>query len=251
MRRCSASSTTPTPLGLRCSCTQPAICGCQPLLELQVAREQLIDPRQLRQPGDPLPGQVADVGGAVEAPHVVQAQRVKRDRADEHELVVAVVVGKRRRPERLRGQELRVCVDHAARGLEQLLVLEVRPERGKERSGDAFGGRAVNDSSRISGGAEEFEVRSVVDRGHGLLASRRPAVLPAEPNAVRNAVSRTPIGMSKRSPIGFEHSDTLHPGRLLRRAGGPRGGAERPPIRMRMHRHTAVARAPNDPVAGG
>lgn len=52
------------------------------------------------------------------------------------------------------------------------------------------------------------------------------------------------------SPIDFDHADTLiqsgYPGAQAFLDGG---GTERPPIRMRMHRHTATARNPNHPVA--
>jgi NTE family protein len=51
-------------------------------------------------------------------------------------------------------------------------------------------------------------------------------------------------------PIDFDHADTL-----IERGYSDTlefldsGGAQRPPIRMRMHRHTATARTPNDPLA--
>jgi hypothetical protein len=65
------------------------------------------------------------------------------------------------------------------------------------------------------GGAAEFEAGSVVDRGHGLLASGRPAVLPAELNEARNAVPRTLMGMSQtpadRHPDGPLHLHSTHP----------------------------------------
>ena len=59
------------------------------------------------------------------------------------------------------------------------------------------------------------------------------------------------MGMSKRSPIGFDHADT---GIQLGYSGAwgflDGGGAERPPTRMPMHRH-ATARTPYGPVALG
>ena len=81
MQRCSASSTTPTPRGARCSSSQSATCCRQPLLHLQVTREQIDDPRQLREADDPIARQVADVRDPVERQQVVLAQRMKRDRA--------------------------------------------------------------------------------------------------------------------------------------------------------------------------
>ena len=53
----------------------------QALLHLQVAREQVDDPGQLRKADDPVAGQVADVRDAGERQQVVLAQRVERDRA--------------------------------------------------------------------------------------------------------------------------------------------------------------------------
>ena len=69
----------------------------QPLLDLQGAGEQLDDPGQLREADDPLAGQVADVGDADEGQQVVLAERVERDVPGDDELVVAAVVGERRR----------------------------------------------------------------------------------------------------------------------------------------------------------
>jgi NTE family protein len=51
-------------------------------------------------------------------------------------------------------------------------------------------------------------------------------------------------------PIDFDHADTpIQRGYSDAQAFLDGGGAQRPPIRMRMHRHTATARNPNDPVA--
>src|SRR4051812_15868387 len=51
----------------------------QSLLHLQVAREQLDDPRKLRQPDDAVARQVADVRDADERQQMVLAQRMERD----------------------------------------------------------------------------------------------------------------------------------------------------------------------------
>ena len=72
----------------------------QPLLDLRAAGEQLDDPGELRQPEDPLAGQVADVRDADERQQVVLADRLHRDVAGEHQLVVPLVVGERGEVER-------------------------------------------------------------------------------------------------------------------------------------------------------
>ena len=97
MHRCSASSTTPTPLGRSSRCEPAGDLRRQPLLDLQRAGEVIDHARELRQPDDPLARQVADVGDADERQQVVLAQRVERDVAGDDELVVAAVVGERRR----------------------------------------------------------------------------------------------------------------------------------------------------------
>ena len=79
----------------------------QPLLHLQVAREQLDDARELRQPDEAVAGHVADVRDAAERQQVVLAQRVERDVGDDDEFVVALVVRERRRGERLRASAAR------------------------------------------------------------------------------------------------------------------------------------------------
>ena len=68
-----------------------------PLLHLQVAREQLDDARELRQPDEAVAGQVADVRDAAERQQVVLAQRAERDVGDDDEFVVVLVVRERRR----------------------------------------------------------------------------------------------------------------------------------------------------------
>jgi hypothetical protein len=60
------------------------------------------------------------------------------------------------------------------------------------------------------------------------------------------------MGMSKRSPSGFDHADTrIQLGYSDARGFLDGGGAERPPIRMRMDRYTATTRTPYGPVALG
>jgi hypothetical protein len=91
--------------------------GGQALLDLQVAGEQLDDAAELAQADDPLPGQVADVRDPVKGQQMVHAQGVEGDRTGDDQLVVAVLVGKRRRPERLGRQQLGVGVGDPARRL--------------------------------------------------------------------------------------------------------------------------------------
>src|ERR687897_637787 len=88
----------------------------QALLDLQGAREQLDHARELGQPDDALPRQVADVGDADERQEVVLAQRVEGDPGRDDELVVAAVVRERGRHERRGRQQLRVHARGPASG---------------------------------------------------------------------------------------------------------------------------------------
>jgi hypothetical protein len=69
---------------------------------------------------------------AVERQEVVHAQRVKRDRPGDDQLVVAVLVGKRGRPKRLRRQKLSVCIGHPARRVPKILSIGVSPQCQQE-----------------------------------------------------------------------------------------------------------------------
>jgi hypothetical protein len=84
------------------------------LLDLKPARKRLDDTRELGEADDALTREVRHVGDSVKRQKVVLAQRVERDLAHEHELVVVLVVRERRRLERFRGQELRVSRRDAA-----------------------------------------------------------------------------------------------------------------------------------------
>ena len=66
---------------------------------------------------------------------VVHAERVERDRPRDDQLVVAVVVGERRRPERLRRQQLGVGVGDPARRVLQRLGVDVGAERAQQARG--------------------------------------------------------------------------------------------------------------------
>ena len=74
----------------------------------------------------------------------MHAQRVERDRPRDDQLVVAVVVGKRGRPERLRRQQLGVGVGDPARRLLERLGIDVGAERPQELAGRALHGRVVD-----------------------------------------------------------------------------------------------------------
>jgi hypothetical protein len=94
----------------------------QPFLDLEVAAE-VLDATELAQADDPCPGQIADVRDTVEhtveRKEVMHAQRVERNRARDDQLVVAIVIGKGGRAERLRREQLGVGVGDPARRLLQ------------------------------------------------------------------------------------------------------------------------------------
>src|SRR5918995_1638840 len=84
----------------------------EPLLDLQVPSEQLDDAAELAEADQRLAGEIADVCHSVERQQVMHAQRVKRDRAGDDQLVVALV-GKGGRPERPWRQQLGIRVSDA------------------------------------------------------------------------------------------------------------------------------------------
>ena len=104
----------------------------QPLLDLQVAGEQLEHPGELRQAQDPLAGQVADVRHPGEGQQVVLAQGVQRDVPGDDQLVVALVVGEGRQVELRGGQQLGVGGGHPAGRLGQVRVSRVAAQRPEE-----------------------------------------------------------------------------------------------------------------------
>ena len=67
--------------------------GGQTLLDLKVTGEEVNHTAELRQSDDPLARQIADVGDAVKREHVVHAEGLEWDVADDHMLVVALVFG--------------------------------------------------------------------------------------------------------------------------------------------------------------
>jgi hypothetical protein len=68
----------------------------------------------------------------VEREHVVHAERVGRERPRDDQPVVTVLVGKRRRPERLRREQLGVGLGDPARRVAQRLGVDVGAERAQQ-----------------------------------------------------------------------------------------------------------------------
>ena len=88
MQRCSASSTTPAPRGSSVSPSQVDDLSGHPLLHLQVAREQVDDPGELREADETIARNVADVRHAAERQEVMLAERVERDVGHDDEFAV-------------------------------------------------------------------------------------------------------------------------------------------------------------------
>src|ERR1035441_7399952 len=82
------------------------------LLELEIAGEEVNHAGELGQAEDPIGRQVGDVSDAMKRKHVVHAQRLERDVADQDELVVALVVRKRRQVKRLDRKSTRLNSSH-------------------------------------------------------------------------------------------------------------------------------------------
>ena len=86
----------------------------EPLLHLESPRVVVDDAGRLGRSGDAFARQIGDVGYAAEGQQVVFAQRVEADVAGEHELVIAVVVRKRRGIERRGGEQFGERTRHAS-----------------------------------------------------------------------------------------------------------------------------------------
>ena len=102
--------------------------GGQMLLGLQAAREDVGQPRQLRQSHHPLDRRIGDMRPAVERHHVMLALRGEFDVADQHEIVIAGglaegAVEHLRRALMIALIELVEGLDHAARRIQQALAL--------------------------------------------------------------------------------------------------------------------------------
>ena len=89
-------------------------------------------------------GQIPDVRHPVEGQQVVHAQRVKRDRPRDDQLVIAVVVGEGRRLKRLRRQQLGIGVGHPARRLPQRLGVDIGAERPQQLASRTLHGGVVD-----------------------------------------------------------------------------------------------------------
>jgi hypothetical protein len=74
-------------------------------LRLRVGREEIDKPAQTGNAQDELTRQVADMREAGDGHHVMLANALELDRASQHQLVVAVVVGEGRQHGRLLGRE--------------------------------------------------------------------------------------------------------------------------------------------------
>jgi hypothetical protein len=150
--------------------------GGQALLHLQAARKQLHHARQLGQPGDPLTRQVGDMRHTMERQEMMHAPRVKGDVADHHQLVVALVVGKRRRLKRLRREHLHVGIGHPPRRVTQTVVVEIGAQRGQQIVRGALQGGAIDRRARhrrlgdpcARRGAMTVGLRGSGNRVHGL-----------------------------------------------------------------------------------
>src|SRR5215213_2628197 len=153
----------------------------QPLLDLQRAGEVIDHPSELRQPDDPLAGDVADMGDAAERQQVVLAQGVERDVARYDELVVTAVVRERGGVEVRGRQQLGVHGGHPARRIAPRLVVEVDAERGQEVGRRALG---RGDWRRLG--------RKSKGMGHDFFAAAPAHSLPRE---VRTARRATPTVM--------------------------------------------------------
>jgi hypothetical protein len=116
----------------------------QPLLDLQVAGEQLEHPGELREAEDPLAGQVADVRHPGEGQQVVLAQGLQRDVPGDDQLVVALVVGEGRQVELRGGHQLGVGGDHPLRRLGQVRRCRVLAQRPEQRGDRLLGGGQVH-----------------------------------------------------------------------------------------------------------
>ena len=164
------------------------------LLDLQAPGEEVHDAGELGQADDPLAGQVADVGHAVEREQVVLAQRVEGDRGGHDHLVVALV-GERRRVELARGEHLGERGRDAPRRLGEALTGEVGAQGDQQIArGDLgrgqVGGTGVGlgrDGMQSGGRHGSFCV------GHSLILTppARPRMPKAEISGVRIPASGT------------------------------------------------------------
>ena len=84
-------------------------------------------------------GQVGDVGLADEWQQVVHAQRLKRDVANEHQLVVVTLVGERRRGELDRRHQLRERAGDPSRRPDEIRRVDIGADRPQQVGCSALG----------------------------------------------------------------------------------------------------------------
>src|SRR6185437_1399143 len=118
--------------------------GGEPFLYLRAAGEELYDASELRQPENARARQITDRSRAGERKHVVLAQRGERYVARDDQLVVLLVVRKRRQRELARGKQLLVAADHACRRARDGVVVEVEPERAEQIGGRPLCGLRID-----------------------------------------------------------------------------------------------------------
>ena len=152
MHMCSASSTTPTPLRLEVLVEPARDLRREPLLHLEVAREQVDDAGELREPDDPLARAGSRRGRRpTNGQQVVLAQRVERDGGRDDQLVVAAVVGERRRRNGC-GVSSSAYMRATRRGVSrQALVGEVDAERAQQGARGGLGGGQVDAAAGAAG----------------------------------------------------------------------------------------------------
>jgi uncharacterized protein YeaO (DUF488 family) len=152
----------------------------QPFLDLQVTAEELDDPAEFAEADDPLAREVRHVRDPVKREQVVHAQRVKRDRPSDDELVVAVVVGKGGGAKCLRREQLGVGVGDPARCLLESLTIDVGAEGLEQIPGCTLDGGVV-DTPAVAGALGRLSQRqrgnTAIVTGHVTVGVRRARVL--------------------------------------------------------------------------
>src|SRR4051812_40019070 len=181
----------------------------EPLLDLEVAGEVVDHASELREPDDPVARDVAHVRDAHERQQMVLAERVERDVADEHELVVVAVVREGGGVERLGGQELGVSGGHPARRLAEALVAEIGAERLEQVAGGAL------DRGLVEPGERFYGVEGCV---HAPFAT-------AGPNFLRKKSSRLRANRDRKGNLSGRSTDMSTLGAALRPTPIPRPNA--------------------------
>ena len=163
---CSASRTTPTPLGSSSRSSQPATWVVRRSWIWRSRGEELDDATELAQADDPLTGEIPDVRHPMKGQQVMHAQRVKWDRPCDDQLVIAVVVGEGGRPKRLRRQQLGIGIGDAARRLLERLCIDVGAERPQKLASRSLNAGAVDLAVGLTALGWRCERDSRLWRGH-------------------------------------------------------------------------------------